>query len=1047
MSKISGRVLLCLILAIGSPPKAQAQDSSDILNQDGDEQVTSLAERQQIVATLLSAAAAARENGDSLRAARFLNRVGRLQLLLTLPDEALKTYEDALSLVNNQDVTTTIASLNGQGAAYTYMRKCENAASVLNDSMELSRQANDNAGKAQALLTLSACQNGNNHALALKTAQEALELWKSVNHNWGMGKTYSAIGHYQLTLQNLAESAQSHEAAQAIWRDLKIPYEEAQALINLGFVEYRKAEWQKAISYLLQGQALLDPETYPYEMGQITITLGEIFLETGLPEAALLNLQQAAEQFGRSKEPLAIAVVSLDMGKTYYAMGKFEESIATLKRTIEAAQEIKEPNLIAMCHEFLGQTYVAMNETAVALVHFKTALDMFTETSGTMEAARVQARMGQVYAMQRKFEKANSYFTKALSTFQSLSDRLNESATLYALGTLKLQQEDLDAAETYLRQSISVTEDIRRTPTTSDLTAAFSATIHERYQRYIDCLMRKQKTRSGQDLAVTAFELSERGRGRSLKELLQATQTNLFPGVDPHLAQKERSLRQTLTVKENYRVTMLSRPYQPKELTALDTELAQLERQYDEVVQTLGSQVPAYLGLQQATSWNLGRIQEQVVVDDETVLVEFSIGTDRSYAWAVTRNDIESYELPSEAEITEATQKVYALLSESPKAETEAELLKATDHLSKLILSPLAASLNKRRIIVVADDVLNYIPFQILPKTSGQPERLIDGHEIINAPSASILGELRHEVARRQPAAKVLAAFGSPVFASNYSQSKGSDAGALLAEVRPETNRWRHALRDIEVEGDTIDPTNIQPLFYTTRELSNLRELVGNEILMMTGFDATREKLTNTDLSQYAILHFATHGVLDPRRPENSGLFLSMVNRDGQPQDGFIALQDIYGLNARVELVVLSACRTGLGKDVKGEGLIGLTRGFMYAGASSAVASLWSVDDEATAELMKHFYANMLQHKMLPAAALREAQNKIRQDPRWSSPYYWAAFTFQGDYGRHVSVGPGSWSTNKQIVKGLSVGLVLLALLALLAYKRRRSLRERFTRR
>ena len=175
---------------------------------------------------------------------------------------------------------------------------------------------------------------------------------------------------------------------------------------------------------------------------------------------------------------------------------------------------------------------------------------------------------------------------------------------------------------------------------------------------------------------------------------------------------------------------------------------------------------------------------------------------------------------------------------------------------------------------------------------------------------------------------------------------------------------------------------------------------------MATGFDASRENLESTDLTHYAILHFATHGLLDSKRPENSGLLLSTVNREGQAQNGFVGLQDVYRLRAPVDLVVLSACQTGLGKEVRGEGLIGLTRGFMYAGASSVMASLWKVDDEATAELMKRFYVNMLQRGMTPAAALGAAQNSIRQEPQWRAPYYWAAFTMQGEYRQIIKPVP-----------------------------------------
>src|SRR5205085_4697147 len=195
------------------------------------------------------------------------------------------------------------------------------------------------------------------------------------------------------------------------------------------------------------------------------------------------------------------------------------------------------------------------------------------------------------------------------------------------------------------------------------------------------------------------------------------------------------------------------------------------------------------------------------------------------------------------------------------------------------------------------------------------------------------------------------------------------------------------------------------------------------------------------DLTQYAILHFATHGLLDPKRPEHSGLLLSTVNREGQAQNGFVGLQDIYGLRAPVDLVVLSACQTALGKDVRGEGLLGLTRGFMYAGASSVMASLWKVDDEATAELMRQAYVNMLQKGMTPAAALRAAQNYIRQRPEWRSPYYWAGFTLQGEY-RQIIRPAAATSAAGLYRKGMVIGgLLLLAavafFVAFLYYRRR----------
>jgi CHAT domain-containing protein len=232
----------------------------------------------------------------------------------------------------------------------------------------------------------------------------------------------------------------------------------------------------------------------------------------------------------------------------------------------------------------------------------------------------------------------------------------------------------------------------------------------------------------------------------------------------------------------------------------------------------------------------------------------------------------------------------------------------------------------------------------------------------------------------------------------------------------------------------------IPQLFYAARELTNLRELAGSDALVLSDVAATRDSLLKTDLAQYAILHLATHGIFDPDRPEDSGLLLSTTNREGQQLDGFLRLQDIYELRAPVELVVLSACETALGRDVQGEGLVGVTRGFMYAGASSVLASLWKVDDAATAELMKLFYTNMLNRGMTPGEALRAAQNSIRQDPNWRSPYYWAAFTLQGEYRQAIK--PVTTPRATSVRYALIVGVILTLLAGFALYRRRKITRS-----
>ena len=188
-------------------------------------------------------------------------------------------------------------------------------------------------------------------------------------------------------------------------------------------------------------------------------------------------------------------------------------------------------------------------------------------------------------------------------------------------------------------------------------------------------------------------------------------------------------------------------------------------------------------------------------------------------------------------------------------------------------------------------------------------------------------------------------------------------------------------------------------LVFTRQEAKSIMAVTPSEQgLEALDFNASRATATSSELGQYRMIHFATHGLLDSEHPELSGLVLSLVDEHGAPVNGFLDLADVYNLNLSAELVTLSACETGLGKDVKGEGLVGLTRGFMYAGARRVVASLWRVDDAATAELMGRFYKGMLQEGLQPTVALRQAQIQMSKQERWADPYFWGAFTIQGEW-------------------------------------------------
>jgi CHAT domain-containing protein len=271
----------------------------------------------------------------------------------------------------------------------------------------------------------------------------------------------------------------------------------------------------------------------------------------------------------------------------------------------------------------------------------------------------------------------------------------------------------------------------------------------------------------------------------------------------------------------------------------------------------------------------------------------------------------------------------------------------------------------------------------------------------VNLPSASLLALLRRQANGRGVAPKEVVVLADPVFDKQDPRvavaAKNNQAivAALGREtIPPSSEQLALSLRDVGLAGAALPR-----LAFSRREADSIMAMTDTgKGMEAVDFEANRETALNKDLGQYRIVHFATHGLLDNEHPELSGLVLSLVDKDGKPRDGFLDLEDVYNLTLPADLVVLSACETGLGKQINGEGLIGLTRGFMYAGASRVVASLWKVDDVATAELMGRFYRAMLEEGLRPAAALRRAQIEMQQQKRWADPYYWAAFTIQGDW-------------------------------------------------
>jgi CHAT domain-containing protein len=374
-------------------------------------------------------------------------------------------------------------------------------------------------------------------------------------------------------------------------------------------------------------------------------------------------------------------------------------------------------------------------------------------------------------------------------------------------------------------------------------------------------------------------------------------------------------------------------------------------------------------------------------LDDDTTLLEFHLGEDQSYLWTVTREGLASHRLPPRSEIDRLARRAYDLLGDSDRITHRVPSAMAMAGLSSALLGPVADDLAGRRLLVVAGGPLEVIPFAALPFPHRPDRLLLEDSEVVHVPSASVLAALRRQAAGRSPPPGLLALVADPVLGADDVRLAGLAGLAGLAAVA--------------AGPPTADPglDSLRRLAHARGEAADILALARGRghVLAALGFDANRDLAVGGRLADYRILHFATHGVLRAEHPELSALVLSRYRDDGTPREGRLSLYEVYGLRLPADLVVLSACRTALGREVRGEGLLGLPRGFLYAGATRVLVSLWDVQDESTAELMRRFYRHLLVAGRSPAAALRAAQLSMLAEPRYA-PYHWAGFVLQGDW-------------------------------------------------
>ena len=966
-----------------------------------------LGQKQQALKFYNLALPLSREVQDKNQEAKTLNNIGLVYSDLGDKQRALKFYNQALPLSREvQDKSGEATTLYNIGLVYYSLGDKQQALKLYNQALSLKLEVGDKSGQATTLTGIGAVYSDlGDKQQALKSFNQALPLMREVGDKSGEAATLNNIGAVYSGLGDKQQALKKYNKALHLSREVENKIGEAKTLNNIGIVYSDLGDKQQALK--LYNQALPLTRQVENKIGEATTlnNIGGVYYSLGDKQQALKFYNQALpllrevkDKAGEAKALNNIILVYSDFGDKQQALKEYNKALALSREVGDKGQE-------AITLNNIGLVYYSLGDKQQALKYYNQALPLMREVEDKSGEAGIINNIGAVYYSLGDKQQALKFYNLALPLSREVGDKSGEATTLNNIAFLHRDNGNLQAALTNSKAAIDIIENLRTKVDSNDLRTSYFATVQNTYKVHIDILMQLHRQNPSKGYDIQALNASEKSRARGLLELLTEANADIRKGANPELLAQEKRLQQEIEAKEKLRLEIVNqKEYDVKSAENLKAEVESLLNQYRQLKTKIRTTSPKYAALKYPEPLNLTQIQQQL--DKDTVLLQYSLGKKRSYLWTVTPNSLDSYELPKREEIETAAAKFKELLkkcekspincqdlSAAQKAKDYQEVTQAATQLSKLVFAPVSNKLGKKRLVIVADGALLEIPFAALsePNQTDYQPLLVD-REIVNLPSISAIAIHRNELKQRQTAPKTLAVLADAVFSSDDERVTGKPP-ALAPELDLRDSMLRKAAKNYNRAGwERLEGTR-------TEAEEILKLMPASDTLQAFDFDANYNWITNKQLKQYRFIHLATHGFANPDNPELSGILLSAVDKQHKPLDRVnLLLGDIFNLDWGADLVVLSACETGLGKGVPGEGLIGLTRGLMYAGAEHAVISLWQVDDTATSKLIPQIYQAMLEKNTSPTTALRQAQLQMWQQKEWRNPYYWAAFTSQGEW-------------------------------------------------
>ncbi|RLG40597.1 MAG: hypothetical protein DRO01_03925 [Thermoproteota archaeon] len=924
-------------------------------------------------------------NSSSFTQGYVLYEIGQMYSNLKLYDQALDAYHQAIEFQRKTEETELEGiTLQSLASVFYELGQHDNALEYYEIALEVLHQVNYQEREMYVLgniakINLARAQ----YAIALDYYQQALIIARELNAKGAEGRILTNIGEIYEAQGHRDKSLEYYQYALTIEQDEEDRFAESAVLNNMGAVYLRVGRYAEALEHFQRALVIAQRLGNREDEASIQGNIAAIYSHQGRYDLALELFELAFSIHQEIGDLDGQGTVLANIGTIYNAQGKNPEALEILQQSLDIRQSLGDkPGEISTLNS-IGNVYRALGRETDALSYYKQALTIAREIGHRSSESILLHNIGMVYLGQFSIE-ALEYFNDALIIHEETANQEGIAITSMNLGHIYYLVEEYDKALTYYDQSMAIFETLRST-SGSDLARA------SYIEQHIDIYEFHILLDSQEGDFEKAFSISERGRARSFLDSMSTESIELHDDEKAALYNQEQ---EAYTVRETARDALTyARTQSPDEaqlINELESQLAQAEQDYQNILDKIQSSYNELAALVPGRSTTLELKDVQSLLNSQTTLASYWVMENKTLVFVIGKNDFHAVEIEITKEELEA---LIIDFRQFPSVE-ENHPQSAID-LYNTLISPVKEHLNTQNLIIVPHSILHYLPFSAL--TDGQ-SYLLDDYSITYLPSASTLPFVQDNAV--------------------------SQAGLPLILGNPTTGDY-DATASLATERD-----GLAPLPYAEREAEEIASLYGTQVYVN---QAATESLVKENASQTSILHLAAHGVFNPHAPLSSLIALAPDDKN----DGWLTVGEVYGLELQnAELVVLSACETQLGDLTEGDELVGLTRAFLFAGTPTVIGSLWTVDDQATAELMELFY-KYLQDGKGKAEALRQAQIEVRE--KYPNPYYWAAFVLNGEGGDSLvlesSTTEPSSAQNKPSIPFCGGNLALIGVILLFGHQ------------